>query len=103
VHRVRRGRGFSYVDEQGERVGERDLLERIRALAIPPAWSDVWICADPLGHLQATGIDAAGRKQYLYHPAWQKRREREKFRRMVAFARALGPLRRHIGADLRGP
>jgi DNA topoisomerase-1 len=103
VHRVRRGRGFSYLDERGERVDERELLERIRRLAIPPAWSGVWICADPLGHLQATGIDAAGRKQYLYHPAWQKRREREKFRRMIAFARALGPLRRHIGVDLRGP
>jgi DNA topoisomerase I len=103
LHRARRGRGFSYVDERGERVDERERLERIRGLAIPPAWSDVWICADPLGHLQATGIDAAGRKQYLYHPSWQKRREREKFRRMVAFARALPPLRRHIGADLRGP
>ena len=103
VHRVRRGRGFSYVDERGERVDERELLERIRALAVPPAWSGVWICADPLGHLQATGIDAAGRKQYLYHPAWQERREREKFRRMTAFARALGPLRRRIGVDVRGP
>jgi len=103
MHRVRRGRGFSYLDERGERVDERELLERIRGLAIPPAWSGVWICADPLGHLQATGIDAAGRKQYLYHPAWQKRRERQKFRRMVSFARALGPLRRHIGVDLRGP
>ena len=103
VHRVRRGRGFSYVDERGERVDERELLERIRALAVPPAWSGVWICADPLGHLQATGIDAAGRKQYLYHPAWQERREREKFRRMIAFARALGPLRRRIGVDVRGP
>ena len=70
-------------------------LERIRSLAIPPAWSDVWICPDPLGHLQAIGTDAAGRRQYLYHDAWRRRRDREKFDRMLEFAVALGPLRTH--------
>ena len=71
-------------------------------MAIPPAWTDVWICADALGHLQATGIDAAGRKQYLYHPAWRERRDRQKFQRMVRFARALPRLRRHVTAELDG-
>ncbi len=76
-------------------IRDRAELERIRSLAIPPAWSDVWICADPLGHLQATGTDAAGRRQYLYHDAWRSRRDREKFERMLDFAAALGPLRAH--------
>jgi DNA topoisomerase-1 len=78
------------------------VLSRIRELAIPPAWRDVWICADPAGHLQATGIDAAGRKQYLYHPIWNRRRDREKFQRMVGFARSLSRLRRLVASDLHG-
>ena len=78
------------------------VLERIRALAIPPAWEDVWICVDPLGHLQATGIDAAGRKQYLYHDQWRARRDREKFDRMLAFAGRLPRLRRSTMALLEG-
>lgn len=78
------------------------MLERLRGLAIPPAWRDVWICADPRGHLQATGVDAAGRKQYLYHPRWRERRDREKFERMVRFAGRLPPLRRRLAADLQG-
>ena len=98
--RVRRGRGFGYVDEGGEAIRDREVLERVRALAIPPAWEDVWICDDPLGHLQATGIDAAGRKQYLYHPRWREHRDRQKFRRMEDFARLLPKLRRRIAADL---
>ena len=101
VRRARRGRGFSYVDDAG-RVTDEDTLARIRALAIPPAWEDVWICADPLGHLQATGVDAAGRKQYLYHERWRVHRDREKFRRMLALAEALPQLRRHIARDLNG-
>jgi DNA topoisomerase-1 len=76
------------------------VLERVRSLAIPPAWQDVWICDDPLGHLQATGIDAAGRKQYLYHPLWREHRDRQKFRRMERFARLLPKLRRRIATDL---
>jgi DNA topoisomerase-1 len=83
-------------------VGDRELLERLRALAIPPAWREVWICPDPLGHLQATGIDAAGRKQYLYHPRWREHRDRLKFRRMERFGALLPKLRRRIAADLRG-
>jgi DNA topoisomerase IB len=102
LRRVRRGRGFSYVDERGEPVTEPDALARIRELAIPPAWQDVWICSDPRGHLQATGTDAAGRKQYLYHAHWRERRDREKFERALRFARALPRLRKQVSADLGG-
>jgi DNA topoisomerase I len=77
-------------------------LERIRALVIPPAWRDVWICPDERGHLQATGIDAAGRKQYLYHERWRVQRDRQKFRRMIAFAESLPSLRRRVARELRG-
>lgn len=97
---MRRGRGFSYEDARGRRVEDREVLERVRGLAIPPAWSDVWICADPWGHLQATGIDAAGRKQYLYHPRWRERRDREKFERMARFGVSLPRLRRLLAAEL---
>jgi DNA topoisomerase-1 len=97
-----RGRGFEYRDAGGRPVREGKELERIRSLAIPPAWKDVWICADPLGHLQATGTDAAGRRQYLYHDAWRKRRDREKFDRMLDFAVALEPLRAHTVRSLAG-
>jgi DNA topoisomerase-1 len=74
--RRRRGRGAEYIGPDGARIDDPDLLERIGKLAIPPAWGDVWICLDPLGHLQATGIDAAGRKQYLYHDQWRANRDR---------------------------
>ena len=99
--RVRRGRGFSYADADGERVADPETLLRINELAIPPAWEQVWICRDPLGHLQATGVDAAGRKQYLYHPRWRERRDREKFDHMVEFAHALPALRRRVLRTLR--
>jgi DNA topoisomerase-1 len=99
---VRRGRGFSYVDGDGERVSDEPTLARIRALTIPPAWQEVWICIDPRGHLQATGIDAAGRKQYLYHDAWRLQRDRQKFSRMVEFAEALPRLRRRLTEGLAG-
>ena len=97
IHRKRRGRGVSYVDDDGERVDEPEALERIAELGIPPAWKDVWICPDPRGHLQATGTDAAGRKQYRYHDRWRERRDREKFESMEDFARALPRLRRRVG------
>ena len=100
IRRIRRGRGFSYVDDDGERVDEPEALERIAELGIPPAWKDVWICPDPRGHLQATGTDAAGRKQYRYHEDWRKRRDSEKFEDMVRFAKALPRLRRRVDADL---
>ncbi|MFL5860684.1 MAG: DNA topoisomerase IB [Solirubrobacteraceae bacterium] len=96
-----RGRGFSYRDPQGRPIRDPDELLRIKGLAIPPAWTNVWICPDPLGHLQATGVDAAGRKQYLYHQRWREMRDREKFDRMVAFARALPTMRRRILRTLR--
>jgi DNA topoisomerase-1 len=101
LRRRRRGRGFSYIDVDGRPVGDDDTLERIRALAIPPAWSDVWICPDASGHLQATGVDAAGRKQYRYHDAWRERRDRQKFDEMIEFARALPRLRRRVARDLK--
>ncbi|HEX4033697.1 MAG TPA: DNA topoisomerase IB [Solirubrobacteraceae bacterium] len=97
---MRHGRGLGYVDDSGERVKDAATLERIGDLAIPPAWDEVWICPDPQGHLQATGIDSAGRKQYRYHDAWRRRRDREKFRRMLEFGRALPKLRREVTRDL---
>lgn len=93
IHRVKRGRGFSYVDDDGVKVAEPEVLGRIGELVIPPAWKDVWICPYPMGHIQATGMDAAGRKQYLYHPKWREQRDRAKFDDMVAFAKDLPKLR----------
>jgi DNA topoisomerase-1 len=101
ITRRRRGKGFEYLDEDGDRIGDADVLERIRALAVPPGWEDVWICADPLGHIQATGIDARGRKQYRYHDLWRTRRDRQKFDSMVEFARSLPKLRERVDRDLR--
>jgi DNA topoisomerase-1 len=100
IARRRSGKGFVYLDENGERIAEQDVIERIRSLGIPPAWKDVWICPNPLGHLQATGTDAAGRKQYLYHDEWRRRRDLEKFEDMVEFAHALPRLRERVQADL---
>jgi DNA topoisomerase IB len=96
ILRRRRGRGFSYEDSRGERIEDEQTLGRIRALAIPPAWEDVWICGDPMGHIQATGIDAAGRKQYRYHDRWELRRAARKYEQMRDFARALPRLRRTV-------
>jgi DNA topoisomerase IB len=98
--RRHRGRGFEYLDERDNRIDDPQALTRIGELAIPPAWREVWICADPLGHLQATGIDAAGRKQYLYHPRWREHRDRQKFERMTRFSRGLPKLRRRVSEDL---
>jgi DNA topoisomerase IB len=78
------------------------VLDRIRALAVPPAWTDVWICPDPMGHVQATGVDARGRKQYRYHDLWRQRRDREKFAHMLEFAQALPALRDRVARDLAG-
>ena len=102
ITRRRRGKGFEYRDEDGRRITEEEVLVRIRELGIPPAWEDVWICPYPMGHLQATGTDAAGRKQYLYHPQWRARRDAEKFDDMARFARALPALREGVSADLDG-
>ncbi len=100
IRRVGRGRGFSYEEVDGQTIADREVLERIRELAIPPAWKDVWICPHPNGHIQATGIDAAGRKQYLYHPQWRENRDREKFAEMERFAKALPAMRKRTEADL---
>jgi DNA topoisomerase IB len=97
---VRRGRGFSYEEEDGTRIEDREVLERIRELVIPPAWKDVWICPSPRGHIQATGYDAAGRKQYLYHPQWRESRDRDKFAGMEEFAQSLPAMRQKVTADL---
>jgi DNA topoisomerase-1 len=100
ITRRRRGKGFEYLDEEGRRITEPSVLERIRELAIPPAWEEVWVCPYPVGHLQATGVDAAGRKQYRYHDRWRERRDREKFDEMLEFARALPKLRKQVEEHL---
>ena len=100
IARRRRGRGFSFLDAGGEAIDDEETLARIRGLAIPPAWEDVWICLDPLGHIQATGVDAAGRKQYLYHERWQRRAAARKYESMREFAAALPKLRRAADRDL---
>lgn len=100
----RRGRTrFHYVSAKGRRIADAKTLARIRALAIPPAWSDVWICSDPNGHIQATGRDARGRKQYRYHPDWIRRSRRDKHERIVAFGEALPKLRRTLRTSLTMP
>ena len=101
IRRRRAGKGFSYIDEEGAVVRDKVVLDRIRKLAIPPAYTDVWICPDPLGHIQATGRDARGRKQYRYHERWRNTRDEAKFSRMAAFGRALPALRARVEADLR--
>jgi len=100
IRRVRRGRGYAYHWPDGRRVGDAALLQRIAGLAIPPAYTDVWICPSPSGHLQATGRDAKGRKQYRYHPQWQRGRAADKFAHLVDFGRALPALRRRVARDL---
>jgi DNA topoisomerase I len=101
VRRQPRGRGFSYVRPDGTVVPDGPERERYKALAIPPAWTDVWICDDPVGHIQATGIDDAGRKQYRYHPRWRSVRDATKFHRMAAFAGALPTIRDTVDGHLR--
>jgi DNA topoisomerase-1 len=101
IKRVRRGRGFSFSDMDGTVIEDEETLERIRQLAIPPAWRDVWICPHPFGHIQATGYDEAGRKQYLYHERWQQRQAERKFELVREFALELPKLRRAVTADLR--
>src|SRR5689334_12842027 len=94
------GKGFEYLNSRGERIADRETIERIKSLAIPPAWTDVWICADERGHLQATGRDARGRKQYRYHPRWRELRDADKFEYLAEFARALPRIRRQVRADM---
>ena len=103
ITRRRTGAGFSYRMPNGKRVTDRSVLERIAKLAIPPAYRNVWISLDPRGHLQATGIDARGRKQYRYHPRWRTVRDAHKFERMLAFGRALPRMHRRVARELRLP
>src|SRR5687768_8961334 len=101
IRRRRAGKGFTYMGPGGERVTDEDRLAEIRALAIPPAWTDVWISPIRRGHIQATGRDARGRKQYRYHPKWRETRDEAKYGRMIEFARALPRIRRRTDRDLR--
>jgi len=101
--RKRAGRSFVYLDPRGRRVRAAAVLRRVKALAIPPAWSDVWICADAKGHLQATGRDARGRKQYRYHPSFREQRESAKYKHLLDFARALPLIRAAVRRDMAAP
>jgi DNA topoisomerase IB len=101
ITRRRHGGGFVYLDPEAGRITDPEVVQRVKSLVIPPAWTDVWICPHPNGHLQAVGTDAAGRRQYLYHPAWRARRDGEKFDRMIEFGRSLPRLRRVAAMHLR--
>lgn len=103
IRRIRHGRGFAYRDATGKPVRDEASLQRIRSLAIPPAWTEVWICPSPHGHLQATGRDAKGRKQFRYHARWTALRDADKFSRVVGFSRVLPRIRRRVARDLRRP
>lgn len=103
IRRKRRGKGFIYTDVDGKPLRDKDTLARIRSLVIPPAWTDVWICPIPNGHLQATGRDARGRKQSRYHPRWREIRDETKYERMNLFAQALPVIRERVEYDLALP
>jgi DNA topoisomerase-1 len=103
IHRRRRGKGFYYSNSAGKQVRDIATLGRIKSLVIPPAWEDVWICGDPLGHLQAVGRDQRGRKQYRYHPRWREVRDENKYDRLREFGRALPRIRRRVARDMRKP
>ena len=101
ISRRRAGKGFSYRDVGGKTIKDEEIRQRINKLAIPPAYQNVWICPDPDGHIQATGLDEKGRKQYRYHPRWNQVRDEAKFTRLIAFAQALPAIRERTDADLR--
>jgi DNA topoisomerase-1 len=101
LHRVRAGKGFSYQDAHGVAITDPELRARIEHLAIPPAWTDVWIAPYVNGHIQATGVDAAGRRQYIYHPTWREQKDRVKFDRALELAESLPTARRGVTIDLR--
>ncbi|WP_147440289.1 DNA topoisomerase IB [Notoacmeibacter ruber] len=99
--RRRAGKGYTYRDKKGHRIDDASIRERLNALAIPPAWTDVWLCPDPRGHIQATGRDAKGRKQYRYHPEWMEQQSRLKFETLPMFGTTLPTLRQRVDQDLR--
>ena len=103
ISRVHHGIGVCYRSPEGRLIRDGETLTRIRSLAVPPAWRDVWICPDPDGHVQATGRDARGRKQYRYHPRWREVRDDNKYERMIAFGRSLPLIRRRVETDLERP
>jgi DNA topoisomerase I len=103
ISRRRSGKGFVYLDPGGRIIRDSDEIRRIRGLAIPPAWTDVWICPVPHGHLQATGRDARGRKQYRYHPRWREVRDEDKYGRLIEFAKALPRIRKRVNRNLALP
>lgn len=103
IRRKRSGKGFSYRDERGQLIRDQHALRRFKSLVIPPAWTDVWICSLGECHIQATGRDARGRKQYRYHPDWRKVRDETKFDRIIGFARALPEIRSRVDEDLALP
>jgi DNA topoisomerase-1 len=103
IRRRRAGKGFIYLDSSGRRITDRATLARIRSIAIPPAYADVWISPQANGHIQATGRDARGRKQYRYHPRWREVRDETKFGRMLAFSEVLPRIRKRVGQDLSRP
>jgi DNA topoisomerase-1 len=103
IRRRPAGRSFSYIGLDGRPIRDRETLARIRSLAIPPAWTDVWICPSPRGHIQATGRDARRRKQYRYHPRWHQIRDETKYERLLAFGRALPAIRARVEQDLARP
>ena len=100
IRRFAKGTGFSYRGLDGKTLADKAMLMRIRSLAIPPAWTDVWICPTPTGHIQATGRDARARKQYRYHSAWQEYRDQNKYERMLDFARQLPRIRQRVAEDM---
>ena len=103
LSRKRSGNGFTLLDARGERLDDQSVRARVSDLVIPPAWEDVWICPDPRGHVQATGTDARGRRQYVYHPEWHLQRARRKFDDMLAFAKILPVLRERVAEDMDRP
>src|SRR6201993_5277452 len=103
ILRKRRGRGFRYIGPDGKPVRDPEVLARIKSLVIPPAWTDVWICTNPRGHLQVTGRDAKGRKQSRYHPRWREVRDETKYERMLIFGLALPVIRQKVEDDISLP
>lgn len=103
ISRKKRGKAFQYYNPGGDRITDANEIKRLNALAVPPAYTDVWICPDPRGHLQATGRDARGRKQYRYHPRWREVRDIDKYSRLQAFGKALPKLRKKLEAQLAEP
>ena len=101
ISRKRMGRYWAYFDSEGNRITDRDEIDRLNAIALPPAYEKAWFCADPDGHLQATGVDARGRKQYRYHPQFREKRDAAKYEGLLEFGKKLPRLRRRVEQDLR--